>query len=658
MKSVVDLLHQISVYKGNETSLLVSLVNIIRTSNTSTKSAKIEDYEDLIFLIDTHPELSKGLQEYLERLCNKKSIVKIITEANLISDSSFYSEIRDRIILKFLPEYSDSKSAEYIISDVFYKENDGKWVSELSEDWCIKLLDVLEIEGIYEKDNQNWLIMDLILSIKILSHRIAGNAMHSGFIQIVPEYYSLENPFASLQEEVNAYLKDIEIDYKQRSEEDINYRQIRILSNQCKDYIQKAYKNIPVLGISFKAHQKLMMVENMLERLNAAIDMIVIKNDRSSKATLVMLIKSLIIFNAGKSKISDYINQTTQTYAREITRNIAIKGEQYITTSKAEYWSMFKAALGGGALVSIACLIKLKMTYIETSLFTKAIYLSLNYSLVFIAIYLLHFSLATKQPAMTAASLANQIDLDIQNKSDFESLAELVSRIWRSQFIAFTGNVLMAFPTALLCMFSWTYIFEENAASTKAHYLISELNIFTSPAIFHAAIAGVFLFFSGLIAGNISNRNKVMHIPQRIADHPILKQFTTLRFRTKLSEFVDHYWAGIISNFWFGVFMGSVGIVGIILGLNLDIRHITFAAGNFAIGLYGYGFNLSAYDIFHSVLGITIIGFVNFSVSFGLSLFLALRSRGIKLSELKNVLRSIKNSFLRYPLSYFYPPNT
>jgi site-specific recombinase len=104
--------------------------------------------------------------------------------------------------------------------------------------------------------------------------------------------------------------------------------------------------------------------------------------------------------------------------------------------------------------------------------------------------------------------------------------------------------------------------------------------------------------------------------------------------------------------------MGSVGIVGIILGLNLDIRHITFAAGNFAIGLYGYGFNLSAYDIFHSLLGITIIGFVNFSVSFGLSLFLALRSRGIKLSELKNVLRSIKNSFLRYPLSYFYPPNT
>ena len=266
MKRVADLLHQISVYKGNETSLLVSLVNIIRTSNTSIKSAKIEDYEDLIFLINTHPELRKGLQEYLERLCNKKSIVKIITEANLISDSSFYSEIRDRIILKFLPEYSDSKSAEYIISDVFYKENDGKWVSELSDDWCIKLLDVLEIEGIYEKDNQNWLIMDLILSIKILSHRIAGNAMHSGFIQIVPEYYSLENPFASLQEEVNAYLKDIEIDYRQRSEEDINYRQIRILSNQCKDYIQKAYKNIPVLGISFKAHQKLMMVENTLER--------------------------------------------------------------------------------------------------------------------------------------------------------------------------------------------------------------------------------------------------------------------------------------------------------------------------------------------------------------------------------------------------------
>ncbi len=121
---------------------------------------------------------------------------------------------------------------------------------------------------------------------------------------------------------------------------------------------------------------------------------------------------------------------------------------------------------------------------------------------------------------------------------------------------------------------------------------------------------------------------------------------------------VFNYWAGIVSNFWFGVFMGSVGTIGIIIGLNLDIRHITFAAGNFALGLYGYDFVMSGYDVFHSILGIGAIGFINFSVSFALSLILALRSRGIRLTELKDVIYAIKKRFFKKPMSFFYPPKT
>lgn len=83
-------------------------------------------------------------------------------------------------------------------------------------------------------------------------------------------------------------------------------------------------------------------------------------------------------------------------------------------------------------------------------------------------------------------------------------------------------------------------------------------------------------------------------------------------------------------------------------GLDLNIRHITFAAGNFALGLYGYDF--------HSILGIGFIGFVNFIVSFVLSLILALRSRGVKFIELRGVVLAVKYSFVNNPTSFFYPP--
>ena len=60
----------------------------------------------------------------------------------------------------------------------------------------------------------------------------------------------------------------------------------------------------------------------------------------------------------------------------------------------------------------------------------------------------------------------------------------------------------------------------------------------------------------------------------------------------KLGLWIAHKYPGIISNFWFGVFMGSTFSIVSFLGLDLDIRHITFVSGNIAMGLYGTHFYL------------------------------------------------------------------
>ena len=60
---------------------------------------------------------------------------------------------------------------------------------------------------------------------------------------------------------------------------------------------------------------------------------------------------------------------------------------------------------------------------------------------------------------------------------------------------------------------------------------------------------------------------------------------------------------------WFGVFLGSTASLGIFLGLNLDIRHITFAAGNFALGLYGADFFVDWPTIIWGIIGIGLIGY-------------------------------------------------
>src|SRR5690606_33892531 len=137
----------------------------------------------------------------------------------------------------------------------------------------------------------------------------------------------------------------------------------------------------------------------------------------------------------------------------EITQHTAKTGEHYITSSKKEYMQMFTAAMGGGLIVGILCIIKVLLSKVGASDFGYALLYSANYSMGFIAIYLCGFTLATKQLAMAAAAFIDElkkgVDGDGKKKDGYHDFAEWFARLFRSQFIALVGNVIVAFPIAL-----------------------------------------------------------------------------------------------------------------------------------------------------------------------------------------------------------------
>ena len=101
--------------------------------------------------------------------------------------------------------------------------------------------------------------------------------------------------------------------------------------------------------------------------------------------------------------------------------------------------------------------------------------------------------------------------------------------------------------------------------------------------------------------------------------------------------------------------MGSTASIGAFLGLDLDIRHITFAAGNFGLALFGSQAEISTETWIWSILGIGLIGFMNFIVSFGLSLLLAFKSKSVPLRELKPLSLSVIQEIKTHPTSFLFP---
>lgn len=640
---------------------LVYLVNIFRPKKDFGLFNRI-DVTPLIEVLSSNEIYRSYFSLYLKELLFEKEFDTIITDVGIIKDSDFSYEIKKRLVGKLLPFQPRKNTLQFILNQVFDRSSDPQWLKKIPTNQIEELMRITGIGNIYQSSRHQYFeIEEILYGLEVLLHRISGKVMETEVNRMVPEYQNLDSPFIAFQRDFIELSEQIaNSEKKYITPDNLHYKQLLILHKQCENYIVTAFNNSHKFGISLKANQSLLRIRQQLERLKEMLDFLVLESEDKAGEKTILLGWQLIKYNCGRTDITKLIKDSTQSISYEITQHTAKTGEHYITSGKQEYYKMLRTASGGGLIVAFLCVFKILLGKVDASGFGHAFYYSMNYSLGFIAIYLCGFTLATKQPAMTASALASALMAGNQNKNisaedKYRTFAELFARVFRSQFIAFVGNIIVAFPVALLLIWGIDRVFHYNIAEQKWYFLINDLSPVHSYAIFHAAIAGFFLFISGIIAGSIANRDKFNHIYYRIQEHPLLKRTLGKNRTARLSELYEKKGAGIISNFWFGVFMGSTSSIGIFLGLNLDIRHITFASGNLALGMYGGHFDIPVSMIIWGIFGIGIIGFVNFIVSFSLSLSLALRSRNIAFMELRAISSSIWKHFKKHPLSFFFP---
>ena len=637
---------------------LVEIIRFIRPDDI--KKGKPVDLSDIISFLKANHGSRQQLAIYLKEILKDRKFNKILSDAAILQDVDFLFEVKKRIFAKFLPYQPQKDTLEYVFNQVFYLANDGIWLGRIPLTQLSELYDLLKFKSIYDSMEPNSALSELLIAQHLLIQRISGRAMETDVIKMVPEYDDLESPFSAFEKElylIEDRIRSSETHYI--SAKDISFSQLLVLQKQCEGFVDKAFHNSSKYGISLRVNQNLLKIRQQLIRLKFLISLLTVDTEKDKKNNGISLALRLIKFNCYKNNVRKFIAESTQLISYEITQHTAKTGEQYITESRKEYFKMFKASLGGGFIVGILCVIKILLSKVDTSYFGHAFIYSMNYAFGFIAIYVLGFALATKQPAMTAAALIKALEEGVlqqgRGSEKYKAFAILFARVFRSQLIAFFGNVIMAFPVSLLGIWLIDYFYHYNIAASKWESLLTDLSPIHSLAILHAAIAGVFLFLSGIISGSVANRDKHNQVYFRITEHPFLKRNFGKTRTANFAKLYEKRWAGIISNFWFGVFMGSTASIGLFLGLNLDIRHITFASGNLALALYGANYEVSNYMLFWGIFGIGIIGLVNFSVSFSLSLGLAFRSRAISLFELRFVTISIWKHFKSKPVSFFFP---
>ena len=328
-------------------------------------------------------------------------------------------------------------------------------------------------------------------------------------------------------------------------------------------------------------------------------------------------------------------------------------GEHYVSSTAKEYFQMFYSALKGGLVVGFMVISKFYINALHLPLFNDALLKALNYSFGFVGIQLIHGTVATKQPSMTAATIAHSMESNVESQ-EINELGEFVIRVFRTQFIAIVGNLLLAFPVAFLLSWGWAQLTGSPIASPEdAMHKLEALDPLHSLCLFHAAIAGVMLFMAGMLSGNADNANIYNKYPQRIKNHRVLIKLIGQRRAIALGDYIENNLGTLTGNFTLGFFLAFVAFFGFIFGLPIDIQHVSFATGNAGLAMATLTFNAPLYTVSMAALGIVLIGIVNIGVSFSLALMVAIRSRGIKLTKTGSLLIYLMRQFFKRPMAFF-----
>lgn len=642
-------------------AVLKSFINQLRTSDNDPVHANAK-IQALIDILQKNPDLSAGLATFVLRLLSQYRQIPLYTDTGISSDESFFASLNRLMGHKFLPLLPQKDSVVDMAASLFDKRSDEKWLASIQPEKWDSLISAIKTD-LHHLDLLATIKNNILNAIVILSYRISGIGLHPELMEFYPELLNYSASFVAQNQEAvlfaNEYRQAHQLDSLTdiTPETDIDPAPLLVMLEQCQDIVNTIRKRIYKTGISIRLTNMLLRLDQSIRRMEILIELVSNNHNQRDKA-IIDLIRTLIFTANYRYRFGHLIDNNTKLLSKKVTENASRVGEHYISTDKQGYIDMFKKASIGGFMIAFMATFKILSYNLILAPIGRAFVNSMIYGLGFVFIQVIHGTVATKQPAMTAAAIASTISGQSGKKSgQLNKLADLIVDILRTQFIAIMGNVLVAMPIALLISILWfRYVGEPMIDVDKALHLLHDLDPLHSLALPHAAIAGVYLFLSGLIAGYYDNLAVYNKIGDRLLNHPFLQKILPKQWLIKFSRFIEDNLGTIMGNFLFGVFLGSTATIGFILGLPLDIRHIAFASANLAHGLFNTPMAyLDIQIIVLSIVGVILIGVVNLMVSFFLALFVALRSKDVQFKEWGKLARLLLHHLSVHPMDFFVP---
>ena len=613
----------------------------------------------LDLLLDTlqvRTETRERLQAWWQTLVDTLDGTTLLADYGFASRSAFISEFFERIRLKVLPGTPETADASALFSLVLNHAFDARWLAALDEPTLARISGFLKLQAPAAPAAVPALTQwqnTLIEAITFCTSQVRSTGFSpelrlrmSAPAREASPFHALARDFDALRE---AYIANPAHDSDERQAALQHFRE---QLEACRSAAASVYTHLDAHGISVNLVFQLRQLRERVLRIRALLDCLLSSHPDISTARLL---SHLVSVGQERRSVRALITSNTSLLAAKVAERSSETGEHYITRTAAEYRDMLHKAAGGGALTAVTTWLKFAVMGLGLSAFWGGFWAGLAYAASFIVIQLLHFTLATKQPAMTAPAMAAKLK-DLSDPSALEAFADEVTHLVRSQVAAALGNVLVVFPAVVVLAGALQLATGESMIDAKeAAYVFHSLTLLGPTALF-AAFTGVLLFASSIIAGWAENWFVLHRLDSAMRYNP---RITALLGRARAdawATFTRTHISGFASNISLGFMLGLIPAFTAFFGLGLEVRHVTLSAGQLGAACAALGWEVIREPaLWWCVAALPLIGALNLGVSFYLAFRLALRAHNVTGVARAQISRVIGRRWREAPLSFFWP---
>ena len=627
---------------------LIDLLDWVRGKRDSVPGA-VARFQLFLDAVQARPELQARLQAWWARLIDTVDITTLLADFGFAPRTALVSELAVRLRTQWLPGTPETIDASELFVLALPHEFDAQWVSALDETQLNRLAALLApAEGTGISPWHRALLNAMTYC--------AGQILSTGF---APELRLRMSEAARDAQPFHALISDVEslrveVQHALRTPDRLNEaaQRLRERLEACRAAAATVYTHFEDNGISVGLVFRLRQLRERILRVRLLLDCLLSPRPAAAAAKLMA---SLVQVGQERRSLRALYASNSSLVAAKVAERSAETGEHYITRTAAEYRSMVKKAAGGGLVIAFTTLAKFALYALALSAFWAGFWAGFNYAVSFVLVQLLHFTVATKQPAMTAPAMAAKLK-ELGTGDAIESFVDEITHLVRSQVAAVLGNVLVVYPVVLGIALLMLHTLGQPPINTKqAEHVLESLHLL-GPSVLFAAFTGVLLFASSIIAGWAENWFVLARLDSAIQYNPRITRFLGAPRAARWSHFLRDNISGFAANISLGFMLGLVPVIATFFGLGLDVRHVTLSAGQIAAASATLGLEVLHQPAFWwAVATLPLLGALNVGVSFYLAFNLAMRARNVSGVDRSRIYAAIRARLRSRPLDFFRP---